>query len=118
MATKKRHKPASAVILLPDPDDTPVHYHCEEGGILEIRSDAPNYTYFQLKFAGVNPFSKSTLKGSTHSPLLIPVPAGSQGEYEFTVLYIHNKDRAKNKRRNVNFNIHPCKGCPMSGTGI
>jgi hypothetical protein len=118
MTKKQDHKPASAVIVLPDPDDNPVRYDCEEGDTLEIRSGAANYTDFHLEFVGANPFSKVALKGSTHNPLLIPIPAGSEGEYEVTVLHIHNKDQAKNRRGNIRFNVHPCRGCPPIGPGL
>jgi len=105
-------KPTSAVIELPDPDTTPSCWHLEEGGILEVRSNAPNYTHFSVEFVGTNPFSNAPLKGSTNSPVVIPIPAKSQGEYEFTIRQEHNEDQNKHRRQTIRFNVHPCKGCP------
>jgi len=111
-------KPTSAVIELPDPDDTSSCWHLEEGGVLEVRSNAPNYSYFEVEFVGTNPFSNAPLKGSTNSPVVIPIPAKSQGEYQITIHHIHNDDSNKDAKHVARFNIHPCKGCPPAGPGI
>jgi len=108
-----RVKATSAVVELPDPDDMSSSFHLEEGGALEVRSNAPNYTNFDVEFAGTHPFSDGPLKGSTNSPVVISIPSTSHGEYVFTVYQIHNQDCEKNIRRVFRMYVHPCKNCPI-----
>jgi len=113
-----RIKATSAVMELPDPDEMSSCFHLEQGGTLEVRSNAPNYTDFHVEFAGSNPLSDGPLKGSTTCPVVIPIPIDSDGEYEFTVHHIHNHDCNKDRWHRLRLYVHPCKNCPGGGTGI
>ncbi len=54
-AKAKNHKPVSAVITVPDPDDSPFIVHAEMGGTLQWRSDSINFPHFEIQFIGSNP---------------------------------------------------------------
>jgi len=112
-SSTKNHKPTCAVITLPDPDNKPVAYHAEEGGKLEIRSDAVNYPTFDVKIDGEHPFTKRQLSGSTTKPVVIPIPQDSEGDYSLTVTHHPPKTKSgKDVIQTFDFNVHPCKGCP------
>jgi hypothetical protein len=111
-STAKDHKPHSLLITLADPDATPVCHHAEENGILEVRSDAPNYPHFELHFVGPNPFNSDVdailNAGTAHTPIVIDLK--NKGDYRCTVHHKH-KDGKCLKIETFDFSVHPCKNC-------
>jgi hypothetical protein len=110
--TPKSHTPRSLLITLPDPDTAPVRHHAEEKGVLEVRSDAPNYPNFELRFVGPNPFNSDVDAildaGTAYTPIVIDLK--KQGDYRFTVHHKH-KDGDRCEIHTFEFSVHPCKNC-------
>jgi hypothetical protein len=81
-----KHKPTSAVITVPDPDNSPSFVHVEEGGTLQWRNDSYNYPDFEVEFIGANPTddkSNAILTGSNLKPVVIH--AKTPGKYRYKI---------------------------------
>ncbi len=112
-------KPISAVITVPDPDNTPCTGHAEQGGTLEWRSEAPNYPEFEVIFAGTNPYDDKiddVLRGTTTKPIVVRLD--KTGEFTYTVRHYHKNGKPCDTQQ-FDVHIQPCpKGCPPVGLGI
>jgi hypothetical protein len=81
-----KHKPTSAVITVPDPDNSPSFVHVEEGGTLQWRNDSYNYPDFEVEFIGANPAddkSNAILTGNNLKPVVIH--AKTPGKYRYKI---------------------------------
>lgn len=110
------YRPSSAIITAADPDKLPFHIHLEEGGTLEIRSEARNYSGIKVVVepdnGGRSRFSK-TASGQLPQPVVIQFPKGSEGDYKVTVTHLKHKDSGEPSRpQEYTCSIHPCPMCP------
>ena len=102
-------KAVCAVIMIPDPDETPASVDVDEGGTLEWKSDSPNYPGFEIVFVGENPAQPSDrLLGSTKDPVKIHVK--KPGKYHYKIRHI-KKDGSKKSSGTFAFSVRSCPGC-------
>jgi hypothetical protein len=110
-AKAKVHKPVSAVITVPDPDDSPYTVHAEKGGTLQWRNDSFNYPYFEVEFIGANPANQklnAKLAGSNLKPVVIHLK--STGDYHYKILH-KKKDGTEKSSGPSAARVTPCTGC-------
>jgi len=104
-----KFRPASAVVTLPDPDNSSTSSYVEIGGTLEIRCDSPNYPTFHVIFQGANPSDKEeghVFEGSIHQPLVIRIE--KEGDFDYTVVHF-----PKHEGRPIHvFNKSRARSCP------
>lgn len=82
-------RPLSAEITVPDPDNVPVSTYSEVGGMIEFRSDAPNYPHFLIEWTENNPEDdqlRRTFLGTHESPVLIQ--SNRVGDFTYMVTYL------------------------------
>jgi hypothetical protein len=113
----KHHKPVSAVITVPDPDDSPFTVHAEAGGTLQWRSDSRNYPRFEIQFIGPNPFNtkeNASFTGDNLKPVVLHLK--KIGEYSYKIKHI-KKDGAGLPTGPAGFRVTQCTGCGEGGDG-
>ena len=116
--TSEFHRPLSAVITLPDPDNRMVSALAQQGGTLEWRTDSHHYPNFEIRFLGPNPSNDeedSVFKGSDVQPVVIRL--NKVGEYKHTVRHIREKDGSCIDTGPHPTNVTPCHACPPWGPG-
>src|SRR5664279_1857394 len=82
-------RPTCTVITVPDPDNVPAASLCEVGGMIQFRSDAPNYPHFVIEFDTENPEDnqdRRTLPGNRESPVVMR--SNKEGCFSYTVTYL------------------------------
>jgi hypothetical protein len=110
-AKAKNHKPVSAVITVPDPDNKDFMIHVEKGGTLQWRSDSATFPRFEIQFIGPNPTNETQnekLDGDHLHPVVIPV--NKTGDYEYNVRHI-SEDGTATTTGPRSFRSGPCTGC-------
>jgi len=101
--------PRSSVILVADPDESPVSVYAEKGGTLQWINDSTSYPRFAIEFVGDNPAGKSAkLTGSNKDPVRVHVK--ERGKYEYNIR--HMKDDGSEKTTGpFIFSVSTCKNC-------
>jgi len=111
--TPEFHRPLSAVITLPDPDNRAVAAHAQQGGTLEWRTDSHYYPNFEIRFLGPNPSNDEedfVFKGSDVQPVVVRL--NRVGEYLYMVRHNHEKDGSHKDTGPHPTNVTPCHACP------
>jgi hypothetical protein len=111
-AKAKDHKPVSAVITVPDPDNSPFTVHVEVGGTLQWRSDSYNYPHFEVEFIGANPANKklnAKFAGGNLKPVVIPLK--TTGDYLYNIRHQKKNGPVKSSGPS-SARVVPCTGCP------
>jgi hypothetical protein len=105
------HKPASAVITVPDPGNSPSAVHVEMGGTLQWRNDSYNYPDFEIEFIGDNPadeHSNAIFTGDNLNPVVIH--AKKTGKYKYNIR--HKKaDGSEWVWGPIQAYVVPCQDC-------
>ncbi len=82
-------RPSGTIITVPDPDNVPVASVCEVGGMIEFRSDAPNYPHFVIEFTNENPDDsqlRRTFVGNREIPVVMK--SNKAGDFAYNVIYL------------------------------
>lgn len=107
------NNPVSAVIMVADPDESPVLVYAEEGGTLEWRSESPNYPEFEILFVGDSPAeANDKLFGTTKDPVV--VHATKLGTYHYKIRHFKN-DGSHRSTGTHSFSVSTCKNCKPGG---
>jgi hypothetical protein len=108
----KDHKPVSAVVTVPDPDNKDFMFHAEKGGTLQWRSDSTTFPRFEIQFIGANPSNDTQnekLDGDNLHPVVINLK--KTGDYQYKVRHIKG-DGTDTHSGPRSFHVIPCTGCP------
>jgi hypothetical protein len=114
-AKTKNHKPVSAVVTIPDPDNRDFMIHVEKGGTLQWRNDSTSFPRFEIQFIGSNPTNKTQnekLQGDHLHPVVIHLK--KTGNYEYNVRHI-KEDGTATTTGPRKFSSKPCTACPPVG---
>lgn len=87
--------PATAVMMVADPDDTPVSVFVTPGGILEWSGDSSTYPEFEIQFVGLSPVtSGANLKGNVNDPVVVRVK-NEEGKFPYNILHTKSDGTVK-----------------------
>jgi len=110
---REDRRPTSAVVTLPDPDNTHASSHAEVGGTLLFRSENPRYPKFRVKFPKGNPANKAVghvFEGSIDKPLVLY--AQNEGDFEYEVEYVDQNGKMVPVIVIGASRIQRCQSCP------
>ena len=103
------NNPSSSVILVADPDETPVSVYAEKGGTLQWINDSTTYPRFAIEFVGNSPAGKGDkLTGSNNDPVKVHVK--ERGEYKYNIRHMKDDGTAKTTGPFL-FSVSTCKTC-------
>jgi hypothetical protein len=111
-ANAVKHRPASTVITLDDPDNMPVSSHAEEKGRVEWRTESHNYPDFEIQFVGKNPEDDTVnlkRKGNVDQPVVMQIK--KTGDYHYKVQHIKKDGTVKEDPRTHILRGTNCIGC-------
>ncbi len=110
------HKPAKAIVLIPQGDNGSPSIYAEDGGILEFRLDTgtPQNSTFVVQFSQQICDPNDKLDGTNTQPVICHVTATS-GDYDVTILETIASTKTTPRHvvppREVKAYIRPCKNC-------
>jgi hypothetical protein len=115
------YRPSCAVITAADPDGEAFDFHVEEDGMLEIRSEAPNYESFEVEVYSPDsdpsdPPYLGPVTGRRTQPVVIKIPRGAANDEPYTVSVTHHHHKLSGESsptQEIPCSIHPCPGCTL-----
>jgi hypothetical protein len=109
----KDHKPVSAVITVPDPDNFRSAVHVDIGGTLQWRNDSQSYPDFEIEFIGDNPANQKTnaiFAGHSLKPVVIHVK--NEGDFKYRIRHKKTDGTAKKSGPISFISSRECSICP------
>jgi hypothetical protein len=106
-------KPTNAFVSVPDPASSPSTTYVEQGGFLQWSNNSHAYPYFDIEFAGPNPYDSTSDEikhGGNFHP--VTISATNLGNYTYNIRHKKTQnDTSGTVTGPSTFSVVPCDGC-------